>query len=324
MKKNYIFKTLIATLFFSSQLFSQVNVTIKVDMSGQSISEQGIHVVGSINEWNTMATPLTKEGETNIYSAIIPLNTGWHEYKFLNGDAWGTEENPGYPCAPSNGNRFLYINDSGNDVELEAVPFNGCNAENTGFSFTLNVDMSSTTVSSNGVKIAGWLNGWNGDNLLAPDIKGNIHSATLRLPTPSDYPIKLEYKYVNGSDWETPSADCGTVIESNRVETLSNSGQSLFNVFNGCNYTLNLVDNFTKSIKIRAQKDLGLVITSTKNYTNLNIELYNILGKKVQSNTISSLGNSKNIIPLKKLNTGIYIIKINDSQSVFTKKILIK
>ena len=231
MKKNYTFKVLIALLFFSAQLFSQVNVTFKVDMSNQNVSADGIHIVGSINNWNTTSNKLTQEGATNIYSADIILDTGWHEYKFLNGNAWGTDEAPGYPCAAANGNRFLYINDSGNDVTLEAVPFNGCNADGTGFSFSLNLDISSeASVSADGVHMTGAFNGWSPDNFNIPDVNGDIYSATLRLPTPSNYPISFEYIFLNGKGWgneETPDANCGTVVNNNRVETITSSGQNI-------------------------------------------------------------------------------------------------
>jgi hypothetical protein len=225
MKKIYTFIPLIAIFFFSNYTFSQVNVTLRLDMTGQTISTNGVHVVGSINNWNTSSLPLTQEGTTNIYSTTIQLNTGWHEYKFLNGNDWGTEESAGFPCAASNGNRFLYINDSGNNVVLEPVPFNGCNAEGTGFSFTLNVDLENEVASSSGVKVAGWFNGWNGDNFTLPKVVNNIHSGTLRLPTPSDYPIIFEYKYVNGSSWETPDNNCNTVVNTNRFQTLTASYQ---------------------------------------------------------------------------------------------------
>ena len=325
MKNNYIFKTLIATLLFSTQFFAQVNVTLKVDMSGQTIDAEGVHVVGSINSWNTLATPLTQEGETNIYSATIQLNTGWHEYKFLNGNAWGKEESAGYPCAPSNGNRFLYINDSGTDVVLESVPFNGCNAEGTGFSLTLNVDMASETVSENGVKIAGWFNGWNGDNFITPDIDGSIYSATLRLPSPSDYPIVFEYKYVNGSEWETPSANCPTVIETNRVHALSSSGQSVDNVFNACNSTLSTRDSFLTDIKIFQDKNQELIIRSFNNHENLNIQMFDMLGKKVLSKNLLRLTDNDSSINLKSIDSGLFILKITDNGNrVYSKKILIK
>ncbi len=325
MKKNYTISilTLLITLFFSFQLSAQVNVTFKVDMSSETISADGVHIVGSINDWNTTATPLTKEGDTDIYSATIQLSSGWQEYKFLNGNAWGTDESAGYPCAPSNGNRFVYINDSGNDVMLVAVPFNGCNAENTGFSVTLNVDMSSETVSTDGVRLAGWLNGWNGDNLVLPDVDGDIYSATLRLPTPSDYPITLEYKFINGSDWETPSASCGTVANDNRIETITTSGQNIYNVFNGCNYTLSLNDNLLENVNVFYSKKEGIKFFNLVNLNNLKVEIFDVSGRQIIKTNFENIQNNNKTIDVSHLKKGVYFVNFQNNGVKSTKKILI-
>lgn len=308
-------------LLGSAQIFSQVNVTIKVDMSSATVSADGVHIAGSLNAWDTSSTQLTQVENSSIYEVTLQLNEGWYEYKFLNGNAWGTEEQAGYPCAPSNGNRFLYVNNSGTDVSLVAVPFNGCNAENTSLEVTLNVDMSSETVSENGVKIAGWLNGWNGDNLVMPVVDGTTYSATLRLPTPADYPITLEYKFVNGSDWETPSAECATVVNSNRVETITTSGQQIFNVFNGCNAILN-TERFITGADVTYTKSEGLVLNGFENQSKLNVQVFNLLGQNVFSTSLIT-NNNKKAIQLNSIETGVFIVKITDaSQRYLTKKII--
>lgn len=325
MKKNYSHSilTLLLTLFFSFQLSAQVNVTFKVDMSSETVSADGVHVVGSINDWNTEATPLTKEGETDIYSATIQLNTGWQEFKFLNGNAWGTDESAGYPCAASNGNRFVYINDSGNDVALVAVPFNGCNAENTGFSLTLNADMSSETVSADGIRLAGWFNGWSNESFSVPDVNGSIYSATLRLPTPSDYPITFEYKFLNGTDWETPLASCGTVANNNRIETVSTSGQNIYNVFNGCNYTLSTNTILLESTTIFYTKDQEIKIITPKNLTNLKVRIFDFSGRQIIKTDFKSNINNNHSINVNSLNQGIYLVQLESNGAVESKKILI-
>lgn len=245
MKTNYFIFSAIMLLLVSLEGFAQVDVTLRVDMSGETISPDGVHVAGTINGWTPDGTPLTQEGETDIYSVTVQLTEGWHRYKFLNGNDWGTEESAGYPCAASNGDRFLYINDSGEAVTLEAVPFNGCNPDGTGFSVTFNVDMSSeASVSNDGIHMAGWHTDWNPGVLSLPDVDGDIHSGTLRLPTPSDYSIEFEYKFLNGNDWGTdetpgPAEECSTVTEdNNRLVIVNNSGENLYDVFNGCNCRL--------------------------------------------------------------------------------------
>lgn len=325
MKKNYSHSilTLLITLFFSFQLSAQVNVTFKVDMSSETISADGVHIVGSINDWNTTATPLTKEGDTNIYSASIQLNTGWQEYKFLNGNAWGTDESAGYPCAASNGNRFVYINDSGADVTLVSVPFSDCNSENTGFSVTLNADMSSETVSADGVRLAGWFNGWNNESFSVPVVNGSIYSATLRLPTPSDYPITFEYKFINGADWETPLANCATVANDNRIETITSSGQNIYNVFNGCNYTLSTNTILLESVSAFYVKNQGIKIITPKNLTNLNVRIIDLAGRQIIKTDFDTSLNNQHLIAVNSIKQGIYLVQLESNGAITSKKILI-
>ena len=314
-------------MLVSFQANAQVDVTFKVDMSGQTVSTDGVHVAGSINGWNTTANQLTQEGATNIYSAVIQLNEGWYEYKFLNGNAWGTDESAGYPCAPSNGNRFVYINNSGMPVTLEPVPFNGCNASGTGFEVTFNVDMASEgTIPAGNVHMAGSLTGWGADILSLPNATGDIHSGTLRLPTPANYPITFEYKYLSASGWgneETPDASCPTVVGSNRLVTVSNSGESLGDVFNGCNYSLGIEDFIENDFKLLYDKDQrSLEFLSNSSYDISKIQVYDVNGRITTS--ISNLGSINEVkIDFQTITDGLYFVRIESDGKKMVKKIII-
>jgi hypothetical protein len=317
MKTNYILSFFALMILVSFETFAQVDVTFKIDMSGQTISADGVHVVGSINGWNTSSTTLVKEGSTDIYAVTIELSTGWHEYKFLNGNTWGTEEQAGYPCAPSNGNRFLYINDSGMAVTLATVPFGGCNSVATSFEVTFNANMSEeSAVSGNGVHVAGPFNGWNPGNLALPLVNNEIHSGTFRLPTPSNYPVTFEYKYLNGNTWgteETPDASCSTVTNTNRLVTVSNSGENLNDVFNGCNFALGLNDEvLSESLSIYYSKNDGLVLKSkTSSVQSLKVTIYDISGRTI---TTKDILNSDSIA-LNHLTKGVYFARIKDANN---------
>ena len=95
MKPNYFFMLLVLVTFMG---YSQVDVTFRLDMSGETVSPDGVHVAGSINGWSPDATTLMQEGSTDVYSVTVQLDEGWHYYKFLNGNAWGTEENATIPA----------------------------------------------------------------------------------------------------------------------------------------------------------------------------------------------------------------------------------
>ena len=327
MKKNYSIGLMMLAMLVSFQTFSQVDVTFKVDMAGQTIDPNGVHIAGSIQGWNPSDTMLTQEGETEIYSVVIQVNPGWQEYKFVNGNDWPFAENPGYPCAGTNGNRYMYINESGIDVVLEAVPFNGCNASGTGFEAIFNVDMSSEgTVSAGDVRLAGWYNGWNSDVFSLPNVNGNIHSGTLRLPTPSNYPITTQYKYINNGAWENLDSACSTVVlpDSNRLVTLNISGDAVGDIFNGCTYALS-TENFTgNSLKLVYNKIERMVNFFSEGLYNdiTQVQVFDITGKSIK--TIKSNTMINNIeIDFQSQTNGLYFVRIESNGKQLVKKFMV-
>ncbi|WP_406682848.1 T9SS type A sorting domain-containing protein [Seonamhaeicola sp. MEBiC1930] len=327
MKTKLFFIVITFIMLVSFQVFSQVNVKIQVDMSSETVSADGVHVAGSLNGWSPSDTLLTQEGSSGIYSVVLALNPGWYEYKFLNGNAWGTEEAPSGACALWDNNRLLYINDSGVDVDLELVPFNGCNADGTGFTLTYNVDMSSETVSANGVHLAGSITGWQPNKFQLTDVSGNIYSRTLRLPTPSDYAISLHYKYLNGDAWGTdetpgPEATCATVTGTDRILTVSTSGEQLLDVFNGCNYTLNIKDEVFNETSVIYNKPLAqLIISQNNGMPNAKVKIFDISGKLIKSKSAIGDGSST-LIDVNGL-SGLYFVKIENNNLHSVKKVLI-
>lgn len=109
------------TLYLASK---KSNITFCVDMSGIPVSPKGVHLAGNMNGWNPSDLKLTQVKE-NIYQITVPIYPGRTEYKFLNGDTWGNEEQVPENCA-ENKNRILYVGEK--ELVLDAVLFaKGCN-----------------------------------------------------------------------------------------------------------------------------------------------------------------------------------------------------
>ncbi|MFK7949589.1 MAG: hypothetical protein AB8G11_18500 [Saprospiraceae bacterium] len=107
-------------------LYAQVNITFQVDMTGQTISADGVHIAGSLNGWSTTANPLTHQGG-NLYAVTIALTANTtYEFKYLNGNAWGTEEDVPLACENSNENRAFDIADLGSSIDLPMYDFGTC------------------------------------------------------------------------------------------------------------------------------------------------------------------------------------------------------
>jgi acyl-CoA thioesterase-1 len=69
-------------------------LNLRVDMSGETVSADGVHVIGTFNGWNTHASPMTDEDQDQIFekSVRVSPNPQTYEYKFINGNTYDTEE----------------------------------------------------------------------------------------------------------------------------------------------------------------------------------------------------------------------------------------
>lgn len=126
MKKIYSILTLI---FMCSFAFAQTyNITLQVNMKGQAISANGVHAAGNFQaaagfagDWDPSTTALTDSDGDSTYSITVQLPAGTYEYKFVNGNAWGSDEAvPG--IVQLNGNRFFNV---AKDDTLGAVMYGG-------------------------------------------------------------------------------------------------------------------------------------------------------------------------------------------------------
>ena len=210
------------TVFISSMsLFAQSSVTFKVDMTGVIVDANGVHVAGSFQSptvWQPGATRMTREGTTNIYSVTVPsVANGAIEYKFINGNSWGTDESVPVACAVNN-NRGATIS---SNVTLPTALFGQCPAFTTTYSVTFKVDMTGQTVSSAGVHVAGSFQSptiWQpGATLMTKEGSTNIYSVTV-----SGIAGNIQYKFVNGDAWGTDeSVPAACASSNNRASTIS-------------------------------------------------------------------------------------------------------
>ena len=221
---------LVATAMVNAQ---NVDVTFQVDMNGQAVSPDGVHVAGDLNGWSTDMTPLTDVGN-GIYAATVSLQTGADiQFKFLNGNAWGTEEVPPLTCAV-NGNNRVFTTPL-EDVTLTPIPFGGCAADAATKMITFSVDMSGQTVSDNGVYVAGNFQGWSPGSTRMTNVGNNIFEATVAVLNSITV---VQYKFLNGNDWgteEDPPAGCEN-LDNNRAAVATGTEDIVLPVqtFAGC------------------------------------------------------------------------------------------
>ncbi|MFZ4544382.1 MAG: T9SS type A sorting domain-containing protein [Saprospiraceae bacterium] len=109
-------------------------VTFTVDLSKEkSVSKDGVSIAGNFqqaagkgNNWTPGVIFLTQVSG-KLYRTTLNIPTGIYEYKFLNGNAWGTDEavpNTASCAAGKDGNRKLVVGKT--DIKLDTVCFNYC------------------------------------------------------------------------------------------------------------------------------------------------------------------------------------------------------
>jgi 1,4-alpha-glucan branching enzyme len=183
-------------------------VTFRVNMSNETVSPNGVHIAGDFQLWNSAGTPMTDEGN-GIWSYTAEFNEGsLLQYKFINGNAWGSDESVPGSCAV-NGNRTFTV--GADDIVLDVVCFGSCldcGVEPEMVMVLFQVDMSNTTVSPNGVHVAGNFQGWNPNGTVMTELGGGIYEIS--------YPVEanstIQFRFINGSDWpdsETVPSACG-------------------------------------------------------------------------------------------------------------------
>ena len=91
----------IFSFIFVVNFLSASQVTLHVDMNGQTVSANGVHVAGNFGDYdydNTFENPaypnwdpagiaLTDDDSDGVYSVTLDLVPGTIEYKFINGNA---------------------------------------------------------------------------------------------------------------------------------------------------------------------------------------------------------------------------------------------
>lgn len=230
MQQFLVVLLLLATSLVTAQ---GVEVTFQVDMNGQTVSPDGVHVAGDLNGWSPDATPLADMGN-GIYSATVVLQTGTDiQFKFLNGNAWGTEEVPPLSCAVNGNNRIFTA--PFDDAVLTPVPFGSCPADAATKMVTFQVDMNGQTVSANGVHVAGNFQGWSPGSTQMTDNGSGIYQVTV--PVLNSISV-IQYKFLNGNDWgtdEDPPAGCEN-LDNNRAVVATSTADLVLPVqtFAGC------------------------------------------------------------------------------------------
>jgi hypothetical protein len=190
-------------------------ITFQVNMMNETVSADGVHIAGNFQGWDPAATALTDIDGDGIYSVTVEVDE-WANlnYKYINGNTFdGAELVPSSCGLPDGFGGFNRILETGGiDLFLAPVCFSECDDCEGSIvlvDVTFQVNMQDETVSSDGVHLAGNIQGWNpATTLMTDDDADGVYEVTL----PVESGTVAEFRFVNGNDWplsESVPSLCG-------------------------------------------------------------------------------------------------------------------
>ena len=313
---------LLSLVAWTSLLQAQVDVTFRVDMSGVSVSPDGVHVAGDLNGWSPNGTQLTNQGG-GIYMATVSLDPGRDiQYKYLNGNAWGTEEAAPATCTVGGNNRIFTVPAASDTLDL--VPFNGCPNPVATKRVVFRVDMGNETPSSDGVHVAGNFVGWNPGVAMMTDLGDGIYEYQADVLASI---LTVQYKYVNGNAWgnEESIPEACRNGETNRFSPLAGDTIMLPTyVFGSCD----TVARVTNSIQ-RLSRDMyrlmpdpasrSLTLALAPGLGQTDVRILDLQGRQVAARRMEA---GQAVLHLTGMNwpSGIYVLQAQSSRGLIVDR----
>ncbi len=239
-------------LLAAAGISAQVNVTFSVDMTGQTVSPNGVHLAGGFNDpdeggsnypadynaaypnWSPSTIEMTDGDMDMVYEVTLSLNAAVYQFKFINDNNWGPGEDViPTTCQVGNGNSNRYINVTDVD-DMYSVCWASC-APCGMNAVRFRVDMTAqAAVNPLGVHVAGNFQDEDGTGAEWQPIDGPLWDLNGDNVWEHFYNVgtvtSIEFKFINGNDWANPAeiitGACGPGNE-NRQEDISTANTVL-------------------------------------------------------------------------------------------------
>lgn len=217
----------------------QVEFTFEVDMNGETVSADGVHIAGDwqaanggAGDWDPSTDEMLDGDGDGIYTLTIDVPEAGYRYKYVNGNAWGGVEDVPAVCEVGNGddNRYFQLMAAGYD-STGAIVF-GASAPDgmTAIKFQVIIPDGADTVAH----IAGdaFDPSWTANATPLYDQGNNTYVVSYAV-LDGDY----SYKFLTGDEWGTDEQSipdsCST--GGNRTVTIAGADTIIAAVcFNAC------------------------------------------------------------------------------------------
>lgn len=313
MKKLTLLSSTFLGLFLSLGLTQAkaADITFEVDMTGLTVSPNGVHITGGLNGWSPSNNALAPAGN-NIFKTTMTLDDNkYYEFKFLNGDTWETLETVPAEAAIST-NRYILTGTGAHTLRFKfaGLPLAGMSK------VTFKCDLSAQTV-TNSVRLVGGLNGWNSDNLvMVKEGTTSIYAYSMYLQNG----VEHDYKFINGTaatGWGGIEELAGLAcVNTSNNRTITITQESIVShVFGGC-------ANPTSISKLNAEKISLYPVPAVNEITIAGLEgiakidIISSVGGVVKTVFIENSAS----ISVNELPAGLYLLQITINDQVLVKK----
>ncbi|OUS01950.1 endonuclease I [Flavobacteriales bacterium 33_180_T64] len=306
-------------LIASNPTDNTIDLTWTASTDNIAVTSYDIYV-DNVNTYNTSATFFTATGltaNTNYCFTVKALDAAGNESGFSNQDCEMTTNNGSgsSTCASE-----TFENIPANSGSYSVRAWTGDN----GLTWNATDARTDQTLNSRAITIR------NG-NMTSPTTTGGIGSLTVTTQlvftgSAGTFDVKVNGNSVGSIPYDTTPQT--TTINNINIEdnvtvvfdtNSSTSNRVRFDDLSWTCYTSLSTDDFhLQSVKIYPNPVNGDEVTILSNQ-DISVEVYDILGKKVKVQNISSNQNKLNISGLSK---GVYLVKLNSSTGTITKKFI--
>jgi hypothetical protein len=194
-------------------------IKFSVDMSGNTASPNGVHVMGDFQvaagyalDWAPDLTKMVQEGSTTIYSVTVDVPAfNMYQYRFVNGDQGFEAETVPMGSRlldPYVHNRWFYVDSLDNGIaDIGAILYEK-NAPAGKFMLRLKVDMTNQFPATDRPHVEGSFQGWSTTATALYSYNDTIYQYMAYVPAGT-----YQFKYINGNaaiNEETVPSPCAT------------------------------------------------------------------------------------------------------------------
>jgi hypothetical protein len=230
--KHIKIASLIACLAISTFGFAK-QVVFSVDMTGQTISPNGVHISGDFQDeagypadWESGTTQMLRQGTSDIYSVTVNIPAfRKYEFKFVNGIMFYEVEfvpeksRVGFDF---NDNRWIYVDSLSEGVTVLPTLMFGGNAPAGQKMIRFKVDMSQTSsIDSKGMHVGGTFAAWDYTFFYMWSFSDKVYECMAYTSGGN-----VEYKFMNGRDgskYETVSGACANANNNRSINVSSDT-----------------------------------------------------------------------------------------------------